>query len=286
MDFRTYLLHEVPRIKKGAEPGLSVKTVRNIIDGSFRAMVRDARDIDGLIAGDPFAALKWPEKETQKRDAFTKEERAKILDYFRSNQPFYYPFIFTMFWTGMRPANASPCALATSISRKERSRLPSRETWGKNGRRKPSDSERTIKLLPNVVEVLRRAKELRVTEKDYFFKNRKRAPIDADQWRKDYWYAALRAKGITRAGFLLHPAHVHQPGADSRREHQGDRRAVRHVGADDRATLWPLHEQRFRRAMMAEIDQEPKKLKWKVKFLRAVLQLPKMTKEFGVPDGI
>src|SRR5574341_2636866 len=36
--------------------GLATKTVRNIIDGSFRAMVRDARTVDLLIATDPFSA--------------------------------------------------------------------------------------------------------------------------------------------------------------------------------------------------------------------------------------
>src|SRR5688500_9437821 len=104
MDFQSYLLHDVPRLKKGATPGLSVKTVRNIVDGSFRAMVRDAREVDGLITSDPFAAIQWPDKETERRDAFTKEDRDKIIDYFRSNEPFYYPFVFTMFWSRMRPS--------------------------------------------------------------------------------------------------------------------------------------------------------------------------------------
>ena len=97
MNFQSYLLHAVPRLKKGAEPGLSTKTVRNIVDGSFRAMVRDAREIDRLITGDPFAAVQWPDKETLRRDAFTKEDRDKILDYFRTREPFYFPFVFTRF---------------------------------------------------------------------------------------------------------------------------------------------------------------------------------------------
>ena len=50
LDLRTYLLHDIPRLKKGAK-GLAVKTVRNIIDGSFRAMIRDARDIDKMSIG-------------------------------------------------------------------------------------------------------------------------------------------------------------------------------------------------------------------------------------------
>ena len=62
-------------------------------------------------------------------------------------------------------------------------------------------SRRTINLLPNVIKVLQGAKELRVTENDYFFKIRHRGPIDADQWRKDYSYTALRAKGIRERDF-------------------------------------------------------------------------------------
>lgn len=66
---------------------------------------------------------------------------------------------------------------------------------------KTTGSGRTVKLLPNVVDVLKNAKELRFIESDYFFKNRKRQPIDTDQWRKDYWYTALRAKGIRERDF-------------------------------------------------------------------------------------
>src|SRR6266540_2203899 len=92
LDFRDYLLHDVPRHKKGAAHGLAVKTVKNIIDGSFRAMIRDAREIDKMSIGDPFEAIPWPESKPVKRDPFTKDERDKILDYFRENQPFYHPF--------------------------------------------------------------------------------------------------------------------------------------------------------------------------------------------------
>jgi len=201
MDFQTYLLHDVPRLKKGTEPGLSVKTVRNIIDGSFRAMVRDAREIDKFIAGDPFVALQWPDKETERRDAFTKDERDKILDYFRSKEPFYFPFVFTIFWTGMRPSECTALRVGDIDLANGTISITKSRHLGEERAPKTSASRRTINLLPNVVDVLQRAKELRVTETDYFFKNRKRAPIDADQWRKDYWYTALRAKGITERDF-------------------------------------------------------------------------------------
>jgi len=64
-NFRIYLLEE---------RGLKLKTCRNIIDGTFRAMIRDARVVDYLIDKDPFAALKWPRTENTEPDPFTEKE--------------------------------------------------------------------------------------------------------------------------------------------------------------------------------------------------------------------
>lgn len=41
--------------------GLSEKTIRNAIDGSFRAMVREAIE-DDIVAAFPFAKMRWPQK--------------------------------------------------------------------------------------------------------------------------------------------------------------------------------------------------------------------------------
>jgi hypothetical protein len=61
------------------ERALSLKTVRNIIDGPFRAMMRDARIIDKLISEDPFTGLQWPVMTREKPDPFSEAERDKIL---------------------------------------------------------------------------------------------------------------------------------------------------------------------------------------------------------------
>jgi integrase len=200
IDFQNYLLHDVPRRKKGLK-GLAVKTVRNIIDSSFRAMVRDAREIDHIIAADPFEAIQWPDNETRRRDPFSKEDRDKIIEYFREKKPFYYPFVFAMFWTGMRPSEATALRVGdVDLKNATASVIKSRYLDDEKAT-KTKGSRRTVKLLPNVVAVLSRAKELRVSEDDYFFKNRKRRPINADNWREDYWYQALRAKDIRERNF-------------------------------------------------------------------------------------
>ena len=56
--FRSYLLQEYEA--RTPTKRLSLKSVKNIIDASFRAMVRDARTVDYLIEKDPFEALLWP----------------------------------------------------------------------------------------------------------------------------------------------------------------------------------------------------------------------------------
>jgi len=86
--------------------GLALKTVRNIMDASFRAMVRDARTVDQLIDRDPFTGVIWPRLPKRPADPFTEEERDKILRWFRKSDRFYYPFVFFLFHTGLRPSEA------------------------------------------------------------------------------------------------------------------------------------------------------------------------------------
>lgn len=63
------------------DKGLAVKTCRNIIDGSFRVMYRDARiEIGGDLEGkDPFIDIQWPRQPKTKPDPFTAEEGDRII---------------------------------------------------------------------------------------------------------------------------------------------------------------------------------------------------------------
>ncbi len=97
--------------------GLSEKTIRNVIDGSFRAMARDAGQ-DDVPAAFPFPKVRWPEKIVPGPSPFTAEERDQILDYFKAKRwkvggfndtrlhyP-YFAFLFALFFTGMRPSGS------------------------------------------------------------------------------------------------------------------------------------------------------------------------------------
>jgi integrase len=95
--FRLYLHREM---------SLSLKSCRNIIDGTFRAMMRDSRR-HGIGEKDHFASLEWPRISTPKPDPFTVEERDTIIEYFRQNHPHYHCFVATLFQTGMRTSEAA-----------------------------------------------------------------------------------------------------------------------------------------------------------------------------------
>ena len=192
--FRSYLLQEYEaRTPTGR---LSLKSVKNIMDGSFRAMIRGARTVDYLIEKDPFEALLWPRKLPTKPDPFEEEERDAIIAYFRQKVSFYYPFVYTLFFTGMRPSEALGLWWNdVDLRRGEISILKSRYL-GAQSATKTEGSERVIKLHPNITGILQTIKPLHVAEDTPVFLNYEGEPIDFHTWRAKIWYRALRAKEI------------------------------------------------------------------------------------------
>ena len=108
------------RVRLQAKQGIGLKTTRNVIDGSLRAMFRDARKA-GLEAAFPFGDLDWPRRVVPGPDPFIEEECDRLLESFsrkrwrvgryqgryqaRAHFP-YLAFLFTLFYTGMRPSEA------------------------------------------------------------------------------------------------------------------------------------------------------------------------------------
>ena len=203
--FRSYLLQEYAA--RTPTKRLGLKTVKNVIDGSFRAMIRDARTVDYLIEKDPFEALVWPRKPLSKPDPFEEEERDAIVAYFHQKIPFYHPFVYTMFFTGMRPSEALALSWGDVDLRRREISITKSLYLGEEAGTKTEGSERTIKLHPKVVEVLKAIKPLHVSENTYVFLNQEGSPIDFHTWRgkkstdhektpHGVWYRALRATGV------------------------------------------------------------------------------------------
>ena len=173
--------------------GLSLKSCRNIIDGTFRAMMRDARaENPSLGLTDHFANLKWKRLPTSKPDPFTPEEWDIVLKYFRQKQIFYYPFVATLFGTGARQSEIIALRWGDIDLRAGTLSISKSHYMNEDGPTKTAASERVIDLGEPVIAALRAIKPLHVTEADYVFKNHEGRPINEDKWRKKYWYRALR----------------------------------------------------------------------------------------------
>jgi len=108
-DFQIYLIED---------QGLKVKTARNIIDGCFRAMMRDARKLGAVrrdaFGEDPFKQLEWPRLTIAPTDPFAPEERDKILSYFKAKTTYAdYAFLYTLFcFDFLRFASCTMCIKA------------------------------------------------------------------------------------------------------------------------------------------------------------------------------
>lgn len=179
--------------------GRKIKTVRNIMDASLRSMWREALS-ERVVEHDPFVALSWPRRERLRPDPFSAAERDRILDHCARNDPFWWPWIVTLFHTGMRPSEAS--ALRWSDVDIERARL---SIWrsrhgGDETATKTRHSERTIGLPRLVVDALRGSMSRRLG-KEYVFINKFGEPIHSKQWSKHYWSAWLAAAGVRHRKF-------------------------------------------------------------------------------------
>jgi integrase len=197
------------RLRLQAKHGLGLKTIRNVIDGSLRAMFRDARKA-GVEAAFPFGDLDWPRRVVPGPDPFTEEERDRLLEYFlpkpwrvgrhqgryqaKSYFP-YYAFLFTLFYTGMRPSEAvalrlKSLDLAHGTLIVERSR-----SLGAEAAPKTAAAARVVRLTSRNIEVLQPLIELRAEPGDYLFKNTLGEPIDQRSFYK-LFCSAQRALGI------------------------------------------------------------------------------------------
>ena len=96
------------RIHLVNDRGLSLKTARNIMNGSLRAMFRDA---GRRIERNPLNELPknwWPRMPQKEPDPYSEQERDAILNYYRANRPYWaYAFVLFRFWTGTRPSECT-----------------------------------------------------------------------------------------------------------------------------------------------------------------------------------
>jgi integrase len=190
-DFKVKLTAAEPQGK-----GLKVKTARDVIDGTFRAIVRDARRVDHVVTADPFADLTWPRKVVPKPDPFAADERDTLLDCFWRRKRQYFVFVYVLFFTELRTAEAIGLRWGKVDLRRGRVSIDVSRTLGEDNAPKTKRSQRTIPLRPEVVSVLRDSRPLRVSEDAFVFTTETGTPLNEERFVEKHWRPVLRATSI------------------------------------------------------------------------------------------
>lgn len=173
--------------------------LRYAIDGSFRAMWRDAM-AEEIVSHNPFALLKWPRVQRAKPDPFTAAERDAIIKHWAEKDFFYYPWILTLFHTGMRPSEASALRWADVDLNARTISISKSRYMGTDSAPKTYGSARTITAAESVVEVFKILPS-RTLGLAHVFVNKFGKPINAKKWSEHNWVEPLRELGIRHRKF-------------------------------------------------------------------------------------
>ncbi len=170
--------------------GISRKTVRNILDGSFRALWRDAKR-RGLVDHNPFEDLQWPRIDRERPDPFTVEERETILAWFHEHERFYYPYTRFQFETGCRPSEST--AIRTAAIQPPYIAILESRDMGVRDQTKTKASRRQIKVSDELLSILAEARLPFYGPDDQIFRNKEGGVLDHDEYQRTFWRRCMAA---------------------------------------------------------------------------------------------
>jgi integrase len=169
------------------ERRLSVKSARNIIDGSLRAMFRDA---GRRIERNPFNDLPanwWPRLPQREPDPYTEAERDRIVNFYRGHRPHKeYAFVYFRFYTGTRPSETVALKWGSVDLINRKATFAVSRHLGEENAPKTRASRRTVTLLPNIRELLKALLPLRVGPESYVFTDADGKPIDQSEFARGF----------------------------------------------------------------------------------------------------
>jgi integrase len=191
---------------------LKVKTVKNIMNGTLRAMLKAARR-DGLVGYEQFTRLfdlEWPRAPLPDADPFTADELERLEAWFaratykvrwdgRVPWPAYAAFVDLLAWTGMRPSEAAGLQWGDIDLAGARLFVRRSRHLGAYGEPKTRGARRTVELRPETIERLRMLCPLHVTPELPVFLHTDGAPIEPNAFLR-HWYAAQRACAVRVRG--------------------------------------------------------------------------------------
>lgn len=187
---------------------ISIKTIKNALNGSLRALFRDAV-AEELIQSNPFDRLPkrwWPKHSTPPPDPFEETERDEIIIYFQNKWGgewrAAYVFVYALFWAGARPSELTARKWRDLDLRTGKLSITNSRTDGEEGDTKTYGSTRTITLFPQVLKLIESVKPLRAQPDGYIFMDRRGTnPIDHWYFGEYYFQAALTALKLRHRDF-------------------------------------------------------------------------------------
>ena len=184
---------------------LSIKTVRNIFDGSLRALWKDSRRA-GLVESNPFELLDWPAYHRDRPDPFTVEERDAILAWTYEHERFYYPWVYFQFATGCRPSESCALRWGDLDAKNLTVSITKSRNLGQESAPKTRMSHRRIKVSDNLFRILTESAWAVDASGDrnsqYVFCNAANGrPIDAGQWARVHWGRICDGANVRRRKF-------------------------------------------------------------------------------------
>ncbi len=217
---------QAPRKDRPETATLGVKTVKNVIAGSLRAMIRQAV-ADELVTRDVFAGLTWPEWVPPEADPFEVDEVRRIGEWFartkfgfppakgskgvrRLLHPSFHAYVHTLFHTGLRPSEAS--GLQWQDIDLAGGRLYVRRSFHLYGYNNPKtkSARRTVQLLDETVRVLRALQPANVAPDTPVFVNTTGGPIEPKSFSEHFQKAqkelGIRVRGLycTKKTYVSH----------------------------------------------------------------------------------
>ena len=194
---------------------LSPKTVKNIISGSFRAMIQHAV-VDELVTKDLFLGLKWPKWKPPEPDPFLPEERDRIIEWFRTTRfgfhagprrrddrmrphASFHVYVHLLFFSGLRPSEASGLQWGDIDLAQSKLHVSRSRHLYEYGSPKTASADRWLQLFPETVRLLRDLQPLRTTPATPVFITTTGTPIEPKTFSA-HWYRCLRALAIRQRG--------------------------------------------------------------------------------------
>lgn len=181
--------------------GLSIKTARNVIDGTLRALWRDAT-AEGLVQHNPFAGMRWPAPARRLPEPFTVGERGAILGYMLERQAFYYPFVLFQFATGARPSESTGLRWSDVDTARGTVAIQRSRHLHADNQTKTAASWRVIQVPAELIAVIEQLRlPWRKPSDPVFFNKVSGAQLDANEWARVYWQRVCEGAGVRQRKF-------------------------------------------------------------------------------------